>query len=68
MILEPKLEQGLRWYFGFGESHKSVHLNFIYLFPGMSVATLSLAGMGLLHQSLGTCLITVPLCTTSDVS
>lgn len=32
----------------------------------MSVATLSLAGMGFLHQSLGTCLTVIAECTASD--
>jgi hypothetical protein len=31
MILEPKLEQGLRWYFGFGELHKIEFVVYTYL-------------------------------------
>ena len=29
MILEPELDQGLRWYFGFGESRQIEYLTYI---------------------------------------
>ena len=31
MTLEPKLEQGLRWYFGLGELDKIVYVIAVYL-------------------------------------